>query len=188
MKVVIASESPTKIEGVKAALLKAGLAADIVSVKAVSGVNEQPVGSTETEKGVVNREADARRQIPDADWYIAVEGGIFHERGKIVDRAVVLIHNGAGKGTIRYSDGVEFPKDAYDAALQEGLATTTVGQVMARDPQKYGVTAAYDPHAALSAHSRQHYIEQAVGHAINDMMVWRTRAADSHAASASVAV
>lgn len=125
VKVVVASQSSIKGKAVQAVFPKA----DVIGVKTSSGVPEQPCGD-ETGKGARNRIQDARQQIQDADYYVAIENGIYNESGHWIDKAVVIVINKAGDERVEMSIGVEFPKEYVEKAKAIGFEKVTVGSVM----------------------------------------------------------
>ena len=148
MKIVLASESKTKIEAVQKAFADKSI--ELVAVSVPSGVNEQPMGD-ETLTGAFNRLAAAREKVPGADLYIAIENGVFLEHRSYIDRAIVLVARGDGTPEPFYSEGVLFPAEAVKEAIKRGLDKITVGKVMA----EMGIVKDHaDPHKDLRAKSR----------------------------------
>jgi non-canonical (house-cleaning) NTP pyrophosphatase len=155
MKIVLASTSAVKLAACRAAF---GDAAEIVTVKAASGVNEQPVGG-ETLTGAFNRISAAKAAIPGADLYVSIENGIFEEEGRYIDRPVVTVSTAKGAPQVTYGEGVEFPKDSVEEAGRRGFGIWTVGKVM----QEQGLVRQHDdPHLDLSGKSRAVYLADAV--------------------------
>lgn len=154
MKIVLASTSAIKI----AACQQAFPGAEIVPVKVPSGVNEQPM-DLETLQGAHNRLAAAREVVPDADFYVAIENGVFDEGSAYVDRALVVVEHREGLRYNTTSEGVVFPDAAVDEARRRGLETWTVGKVM----QEMGIVEKHDdPHLSPSGRSRSDLIAAAV--------------------------
>ncbi len=97
-KIVVASNNPVKIQcaldGFRKMFPDRQYSASGVSVP--SGVRAQPMTDEETLLGATNRAQAARQQIPDADYWVGVEGGI-DERGdemEVFAWIVVLGKNG----------------------------------------------------------------------------------------------
>ena len=129
LKIVIASTSAVKVDACRRAF---GSEVDIVTVKVPSGVNEQPM-DLETLQGANNRLAAARAAIPDADFYVAIESGLFRlfdEETTFVDRAIVVLQHQTGLQCQTTSDGVIFPDTAVEEARRRGLDKWTVGRIM----------------------------------------------------------
>ncbi len=159
MKVVLASTSAVKLEACRAAF---GLEAEIITVKAPSGVNEQPLND-ETLTGAFNRIAAAKQLAPGADVYVSIENGIFEEEGRYIDRPVIVVARGACENHITYGEGVEFPKGSVEETRRRGFDTCTVGRVM----QEQGLVRQHDdPHRDLGGKSRAEYITAAMRKAV----------------------
>lgn len=155
MKIVLASTSAVKLEALRAAF---GASAEIVTLKAPSGVNEQPLNA-ETLTGAFNRIGAAREAVPDADLYVSIENGIFEEEGRFIDKPVVTVAKAQGAPEVTYGEGVEFPRGSVEEARRRGFDQWTVGKVM----QEQGLVRQHDdPHLDLSGKSRAEYIRDAV--------------------------
>ena len=76
--VVVASKNPCKVDAVRKAfeLALEGVALDLQCAAAPSGVSEQPIGERETLLGVYNRLRGAMAARPEADYWVAIEGGV----------------------------------------------------------------------------------------------------------------
>jgi inosine/xanthosine triphosphatase len=77
-KVVVASLNPVKIESARRSFERAfpDQVFDFIAVAAKSNVSDQPLSDKETKIGVNNRLQSAQLLNPDADYYIAFEGGV----------------------------------------------------------------------------------------------------------------
>lgn len=78
MKVVIASHNPAKIRAVREAFSLQFREEDIdyIPASVASGVSDQPLSDDETRTGARNRARNACEQIPEADFWVGLEGGI----------------------------------------------------------------------------------------------------------------
>lgn len=78
LKVVVTSFNPVKIAAVRQAFLSQFplCEAKIIPVRVDSGVADQPMTDGETRQGARNRVANARLKIPDADYWVGLEGGL----------------------------------------------------------------------------------------------------------------
>jgi inosine/xanthosine triphosphatase len=78
MKIVIASKNPVKVNAVTAAFSRVftNVAHTVESVSVASGVPDQPMSDLETYTGAKNRVDNASSAVPDADYWVGIEGGI----------------------------------------------------------------------------------------------------------------
>jgi inosine/xanthosine triphosphatase len=78
MKVVIASRNPAKVRAAREAfsLQFPGQRIDCIPASVESGVSDQPSSDDETRNGARNRARTASELIPDADFWVGLEGGI----------------------------------------------------------------------------------------------------------------
>ena len=77
-KIIIASKNPVKINAVKIAFQKVFPEESFVfeGVTVPSNVSDQPIGNEEIVNGASNRAKNAMQSIPDADFWIGIEGGV----------------------------------------------------------------------------------------------------------------
>ena len=102
-KVIVASTNPVKIETVKIGFSKMFPKEKFVfsGVTVPSGVSDQPQSEEETLKGATIRAKNAMKKVPEADYWVGVEGGLKRENGEAQAFAwIVVIHKGGkiGKG------------------------------------------------------------------------------------------
>jgi inosine/xanthosine triphosphatase len=78
LNVVVTSFNPVKVEAVRSAFQSrfASREIKIIPVKVDSGVADQPMSDGETRCGARNRVASARLKIPEADYWVGLEGGL----------------------------------------------------------------------------------------------------------------
>ncbi len=76
--VVVASQNPVKAQAVAHGFQRMfpDLELTVQTISVPSGVSRQPFSNAETLQGAVNRAAEAARQLPDADYWAGVEGGV----------------------------------------------------------------------------------------------------------------
>jgi len=76
--IAIASKNPVKIKAAKQAFTRMfpGQVFKLESVAVLSGVSDQPQSDAEVLKGAENRASNAKTEIPYADYWIGIEGGI----------------------------------------------------------------------------------------------------------------
>jgi len=75
---VVASQNPVKVEAVARAFERAfpEVRFEVETVSVPSGVRDQPISDEETLTGALGRAEAAARELPEADFWVGVEGGI----------------------------------------------------------------------------------------------------------------
>lgn len=78
MRVVVASRNPVKLSAVRDAFASQfpGEPVETIATDVSSGVNDQPSTDEETRAGARNRARNAAIAVPDADFWVGLEGGI----------------------------------------------------------------------------------------------------------------
>ncbi|MGV8049125.1 MAG: inosine/xanthosine triphosphatase [Anaerolineaceae bacterium] len=95
-KVVIASLNPVKLEAVRTGFVSMFPKElfEFEQINVLSGVADQPMSDAETLQGASNRAESAREQIPQADYWVGVEGGVDRQPddgGKLITFAWVVV-------------------------------------------------------------------------------------------------
>jgi len=77
-KIVVASHNPVKVRAVEDGFARMfpGEEFDILTVTVPSGVSDQPCSDSETLQGALNRALNARQAVPEAEFWVGIEGGI----------------------------------------------------------------------------------------------------------------
>lgn len=122
MRVVIASLNPAKICAAREAfsLQFPGQRIEYIPASVESGVSDQPMSDDETRSGARNRARNASELIPDADFWVGMEGGIVTIDDCLVAFAWMAIQ-GAG-GRIGEARTVTLPlPPAVKALVEEGM-------------------------------------------------------------------
>ncbi len=101
-QVIIASNNPTKIDSTQRGFreLFPSEAFEFTGVSVSSGVSAQPMGDEETFQGAWNRVKAAQAIMPDADFWIGIEGGnirSINEGMEVMAWVVVLSDKQMGK-------------------------------------------------------------------------------------------
>jgi len=122
--VAVGSTNPVKLEAVKEGFRSVfpGDALEFVSLEAASGVSDQPMGDAETRLGAENRAANTRHLMPDADFWVGVEGGTEEVSGSpagMLTFAWVVILSRERRGQARTA-AFELP-EAVAALVRGGL-------------------------------------------------------------------
>jgi len=84
MKVIIASQNPTKINAVQLAFqtMFPDQTFDFEGIQAPSGVRDQPIGTEETMLGAMKR-AEHAKNNHEGDFWVGIEGGIEKKDGEM---------------------------------------------------------------------------------------------------------
>ncbi len=79
--VFVASKNPVKIAAARRGFERIFPAEefDVRGISVPSGVNDQPFSNRETLQGALNRARAAQAQIPQADYWVGIEGGVAAE-------------------------------------------------------------------------------------------------------------
>ena len=98
IKIVVASLNPVKIGAVNAAFEAQFPAArlELVPVSVPSGVSAQPMADEETRQGARNRVKNAQLELPDADFWVGLEGGLETCGGQLLASAWMVIAAASG--------------------------------------------------------------------------------------------
>lgn len=98
-KIVIASQNPVKINATLSGFQKMFPAEtfEIEDVSVPSGVGDQPTSDSETFQGAWNRAENASKEIPVADFWVGIEGGIEEKNGEMEAFAWVTVKGKNGK-------------------------------------------------------------------------------------------
>ncbi len=101
-KVIVASKNPVKIAAVKVGFEKMfpTQSFEFQGISVPSGVSDQPMTHRETMNGAINRADNAKKEIPTADFWVGVEGGIekMDGNGEAFAWIYVLSESLSGKG------------------------------------------------------------------------------------------
>ncbi len=97
--IIVGSENPGKIEAVRIGFTALFPEEEIVlrGIAVPSGVAEQPLGDEETLQGAKNRAENARKEIPDATYFVGLEGGITDTNTEMAAFAWIVIISQEGK-------------------------------------------------------------------------------------------
>lgn len=166
MKLVLASKSLPKIEGLKMALAKLAINDEFETYAARSGVPEQPE-EDEVLLGARNRASLARTIYPDA-YVIAVENGLRKRGAETIDIAVIAVITPDGTEVITESAPVIFPTHIVEEARRRGFDKVTAGKVLS---ERYGSTYG-DPQSYLTGGktNRAKMIAEAIKEALTEAL------------------
>lgn len=114
MRIAIGTTSELKIRALKMALDKIKIEAEILSVKANSGVSDEPFGYEETIKGAKNR-AKQSLEEKKPDLAVGIENGLIKIEENYFDIACIYIVSKEGEESLSFSSGYFVP----DWAIKE---------------------------------------------------------------------
>jgi inosine/xanthosine triphosphatase len=111
--IIVASKNPVKIQAAQDGFARMFPNEDFAfgAVETPSGVSDQPLSSKETLQGALNRALSARLLMPQADYWIGIEGGVEEQTGSVLPEGlrganlaafawvVVLDRRQVGKGS-----------------------------------------------------------------------------------------
>ena len=138
VSVVVASHNPVKIQAVQRGFEKMypDWQLDMIKVNVSSGVSEQPLTSKETLQGAENRALAASGQVPGADYWVGIEGGLHDFHGRTGAFAWVVIRSSQGQ-TGKSQTGVFFLPEEVIALVDDGLELgTAIDRVFGRHNTK----------------------------------------------------
>ena len=78
LEVIVASQNPVKINSARSAFeaMFTDHTFNVRGVSAASNVPDQPMSDEETLLGATNRTNNAKKAVPDADFWVGIEGGV----------------------------------------------------------------------------------------------------------------
>jgi len=119
--VIVGSHNPVKLETAKEAFALAfpEETFEYVTHNAASGVPDQPMGAEETKEGALNRASDCRRQYPDADYFVGLEGGLEEQGEEFWTSAWMCVQNAAGVSSFGRTGAFPLPPKV-SALIKEG--------------------------------------------------------------------
>jgi len=122
LQVVVTSFNPVKIEAVKQAFNSRfpSFETSIEPVSVDSGVADQPMSDSETRQGARNRVAAAKLKMPEADYWVGLEGGLDNFDGDLMAFAWMVIAGPGGRVSETRSATLPLPP-RVQALVEEGL-------------------------------------------------------------------
>ena len=131
MKIVVASRNPVKIGATEQAFatLFPGATLEMLSADVDSGVSDQPKSDEETRVGSRNRAMAASDALPEADYWVGLEGGVEVIDEQLMAFAWMAIKGRNGKIGEARSATLPLPpavKDLVDSGMELGDANDKV--------------------------------------------------------------
>jgi inosine/xanthosine triphosphatase len=109
MLIVVGSNSPVKIEATRQAFSEYYGEIVVESVSIPSGVNPFPWSDDEMLRGATNRVNGASEAVPDADFYVGLEGGLQRLGDWMMVKQLAVVIRGEEVG-VGVSSGYDCPK------------------------------------------------------------------------------
>jgi inosine/xanthosine triphosphatase len=134
MRVIVASKNPVKINAVKEGFERMfpNVKAIFEGISVPSEVPDQPMGNQETYDGALNRAKNAKKEIPNADYWVGLEGGLIAHSAtemEVMAWIVVLNKNKIGKSRTASLDLPQATIDLINTGLELGHADEIVHSV-----------------------------------------------------------
>ena len=131
MKVIVASENPVKIGAASEAFttLFPGASIDVSGIRVDSGVGDQPDSDAKTREGARARALRANDAVPDADFWVGLEGGVEVFDGQLMAFAWMAVKGRRGDVSEARSTTLPLPpavKELVDAGMELGEANDRV--------------------------------------------------------------
>jgi inosine/xanthosine triphosphatase len=122
MKIVVASHNPVKISAVEEAFraLFPSHELELIPAGVSSGVSDQPMTDDETRTGASNRVKHAKAKIPDADYWVGLEGGLDTFDGRLMASAWMAILGPNGQFSQSRSSSLPLPPKVQQL-VEQGL-------------------------------------------------------------------
>ncbi len=136
-RIVVASKNPAKIRAALGAFRRMfpDRRFEVEGVSVPSGVSPQPMSDEETLLGARNRAEAARRLVPDADYWVGMEGGVEEHPAGLASFAWIVVLSGSRVGKGR--TGVFLLPDPIASLVQRGVELgTACDQVFSRAGSK----------------------------------------------------
>ncbi len=131
MRIVVASKNPVKIAATEKAFAAhfAGQQLELTAIEVDSGAGEQPRSDAATRDGARSRAINARSTIPDADYWVGMEGGIDTFDDQLMAFAWMAVQDRSGRFGEARSVTLPLPpavRELIAAGLELGAANDRV--------------------------------------------------------------
>lgn len=140
MKIAIGTTSELKVRALKDALGKLNMEAEIVSMKADSGISKQPFGYEDMITGAKNRAQKAADEI-NPDFAVGIENGLVEIERNYFDIACIYIKSKENDESVSFSSGICIPdwviKEIKEKDTEGGEITKRLSGDSEKDTGKY---------------------------------------------------
>lgn len=133
MHIVVASHNPVKVAAAEAAFQACfpALERRVEPLSVPSGVSDQPRSDRETRQGAHNRAQAAQAAVPEADYWVGLEGGLERVDGAWLASAWMVVRDARGCTGEARSPTLPLPpavQALLDAGMELGEANDRVFQ------------------------------------------------------------
>jgi inosine/xanthosine triphosphatase len=121
LRVVVASKNPVKVRAVECGLKRMfpDTQLEVIGVSVPSGVADQPMTDEETLLGATNRVVNTSKLMPDADFYVGLEGGVCKMYNDLAAFAWIVVKSNDIIGKAR--SGTFFLPKAVSELVEQGI-------------------------------------------------------------------
>ena len=122
IKVAVASFNPVKLGAVETAFKTQfpDYELELIPLSVASGVSDQPMSDDETRQGARNRVNNAMAELPDADYWVGLEGGLDTYDGKLMASAWMAVSDHTGTISEARTPTLPLPP-AVQELVEQGL-------------------------------------------------------------------
>lgn len=138
-RVVVASTNPVKINAVREGFVRMfpDESFEFEGITVPSGVSDQPMTDEETYTGAMNRAVAAEEHVPEADFWVGLEGGIEeHHSGGLCVFGWLAVRSRTGKCGRGRTAAFFLPQAVADLVHQGFELGTADDQVFGRENSK----------------------------------------------------
>jgi len=114
MKVILGSANPDKIRIALDAFKEIHLEANVIGIKTKSQIIDQPLDKKTTKKGSINRASYAKREMPNADFLLGLEGGLHNYEGEYHLVTFACLVNRSGEKFIGEGEEIHLPREVSE--------------------------------------------------------------------------
>lgn len=121
LRVIVGSKNPVKVGCTREAFTQAfGEAGQVEGVDALSAIPAQPRSEEETLLGAKNRATHSKTLVPDADYWVGIEGGVDEDSQGMYAFAWIYVIHRSGKSS-KSKTGTFYLPPKVVALIQEGM-------------------------------------------------------------------
>lgn len=166
-KIVVASNNSLKKQAVEKVVNSFDRKIDIKAMDPELKVDEQLVGIENIIWVAYRRLRATRKMIGRRGSVISIQSGIYENKGKYRDVAIIIVDNSRGDMQISKSREIQLPTDLVLKTMDRGFDKHTVGSIIAEEKANHAF--GFDPHRFVTKAqiSRLQFIVEALGKIID---------------------